>query len=127
MPDTQTVRQRQVQLDEFVERFGRLAGLLNEASHYGPTGRHEIAYSELRAWMLRHYGSMRKHLTPYLGDGRPRGFAEARGDDFEVLFGAPTLHELLRCDDGRLPAVVRRASEALATYRTHLLALATTV
>jgi hypothetical protein len=75
--------------------------------------------------MLGHYGGLRRHVAAYLHTSGPHRNGYASLDEVEGLFSAPTLGELLRCDDGRLPARVRLASEALDRYRAHLSTLAT--
>ncbi|MBX7134536.1 MAG: hypothetical protein K1X67_17840 [Fimbriimonadaceae bacterium] len=121
-PSPKIINERQDQLSGFCERFAQLAALLNEASHYGPSQRQEREYAELRAWMLAHYGDVRRHLTPYLDEGH-RYSVYGGSDALEGLICAPTLGELLRCDDGRLPARVRSVEDALGLYQAHLLAL----
>ncbi|HRI43436.1 MAG TPA: hypothetical protein PLL78_08945 [Fimbriimonadaceae bacterium] len=123
-PD-EALSERQDQLALFRVRFDRLAAILNEASHYGPSHTQERQYAELRAWMLGHYGALRRHVAAYLHSGQAAPIGYSPGDEVESLFSAPTLGELLRCDDGRLPAKVRLASEALERYRAHLSTLAT--
>lgn len=118
-----TVTERQGQLVGFCERFEQLAALLNEASHYGPSHRQEREYAELRVWILAHYGEIRRYLSPYLEEGH-RYSVYGGSDALEGLICAPTLSELLRCDDGRLPARVRTVEDALGLYRAHLTALA---
>lgn len=118
-----TVSERQDQLLGFCARFEQLAAVLNEASHYGPSHRQEREYAELRSWILAHYGEIRRYLTPYLDEGH-RYSVYGGSDALEGLICAPTLGELLRCDDGRLPARVRTVEDALGLYRAHLTALA---
>jgi hypothetical protein len=121
--EVKSLEERQGQLVRFYAAFERLASLLNEASHYGPSTRHELEYAQVRQWMLTHYGPIRRHLAPYMDTlGAPSGYGH--DDEFQTLFASPTLAELLRCDDGRLPARVRRAQEVLMSYGTHLNALA---
>lgn len=130
-PDTtrgmadQAVAERQDELELFRVRFDQLAAILNEASHYGPSTTQERQYAELRTWMLGHYGALRRHITAYLHPNEAVVVGYARLDEIESLYSAPTLGELLRCDDGRLPARVRLAGEALDRYHVHLSALAT--
>ena len=61
-----TVSERQDDLSEFYERYEDLVDVLCGASNYGPDGRLESKYAELRTWMQRNYPAQRLYVVAFL-------------------------------------------------------------
>lgn len=116
-------RDTEVDLSHFEERFQHLVDLLCGAAHAGVTGADRQRYSELRAWFLTHYESLRPRLSRHLGQ-RELDFAlsdsgeSATRDDFESLFLPQELDHLIHSDT--VIARIERTRRALESYRNSL-------
>ena len=120
-----TTEERQHDLIAFYSRYEELVELLCDAAQYGPEGKMESKYEDLRGWMQKHYGSVKHYVAAYLDfdpsdAGQNAHFERQSADAFEALFGAPTLGELLRVDDGSMISRIMRTRRALALYGDHL-------
>lgn len=124
-----TAAARLDQLRDFYERYNDLSEILCDAARYGPTTRLETNYSDVRKWMVSHYGPIRRFVVAYLryDSADARQGLDLHGqsaDAFEALFCASTLGEFLRADDGLMIARMSRTREALHLYGDHLRQLA---
>lgn len=117
--------QRQDDLVEFYTRYEDLVEVLCNASQYGPDGKQEVKYQELRSWMQSAYPALRIYVVAYLKydaqDARQAlDWHGSAGDAFEALFAAPTLEEFLRIDDGQMIWRIERTRTALNRYGEHI-------
>jgi hypothetical protein len=127
-----SVEFRLMELGQFREHFEALVEAVCDAAQYGPTPKLESAYAREQTWIGGKYPDIRLFLVAYLPtmgatweDWNGRSPAEGRRtDDFEALFAARTVDELLRSDNGSMISRINRTREALAAYAEHLRLLA---
>jgi hypothetical protein len=118
-------RERQEELIRFYDRYETLVETLCDSAQYGPEGKLETRYEELRTWMQANYPALRRYVAAYLSYD-PRDAARSLDlhgsgrDAYEALFAANTLEEFLRSDDGQMIARIERTREALSRYGEHL-------
>lgn len=120
-----TLRERQEELIRFYGQYETLIEVLCDAAQYGPDGRLEARYNEVRLWLQSNYPGMRRFVAAYLrydsGDAaRSLDLHGSGRDAFEALFAAPTLDDFMRSDDGRMIERIDRTREALGRYGDHL-------
>lgn len=113
----------------FYSKYEDLVEVLCDSAQYGPDGRLDSRYLELRSWMMSNYPAIRPFVAAFLRyDARDaqksldwHGLA---GDAFEALFAAPSISEFLRLDDGEMIFRIERTRNALNLYGEHLRELA---
>lgn len=121
---TPTLAQRQDDLGTFYAHFECLVEALCDAAQYGPEMKLERRYAELRSLMQREYPGIRPFVSNLIeSDAHHSDRSRRRSDGtdaFESLFSAPTLAELLRCDDGELISRIISTRAALSRYGDEL-------
>jgi hypothetical protein len=120
-----TVQERHEELVRFYRRYEDLVETLCDAAQYGPTGKLEAKYGELRRWMSSNYAPVRRYVVAYLRftpeDAQQGLLTDGKASDaFEALFAAPNLQEFLGVDDGNMISRITRTREALNLYGEHL-------
>jgi len=123
------VLQRQVELNEFTDRYEDLVEVLCSAAQFGPSPKLDAVYTDLRRIYDVQYASLRPFLISYLEfvPNDEQGGLKLCGrplDAFEAIVAATDLHELIRQDDGSMISRINRTREALARYGEHLRLLA---
>lgn len=124
-----TIRERQQELIRFYLNYENLVEVLCDLGTCGPTPGLESTYKSLRDWMFRNYPDVRRYVIAYLKYSAEdaQHSLDINGqaaDAFEALFTAPTLHEFLEHDDGKMIGRINRTREALTMYGHHLRLLA---
>lgn len=120
-----SLKVRQHELVQVYDQFERLVETICDSAQYGPEPALEAKYAESKAWMSKHYGSVRVYVAAYLefdpADAKQSMALHATGEDaIEALYCAPNLREFLSCDDGRMIERILRARTALTYYGDHL-------
>jgi hypothetical protein len=124
-----TIRERQQELVRFYTNYETLVETLCDLATCGPTPNIETTYRTIREWMLSNYPGVRRYVIAYLkysAEDAQQSLDMNGGsaDAFEALFTAPTLHEFLEHDDGKMIGRINRTREALTLYGHHLRLLA---
>lgn len=124
-----TIRERQQELVRFYMNYENLVETLCDLGTCGPTPNLETTYRAIRVWMLKNYPDVRRYIIAYLKYSaedaqQSLDINGQAADAFEALFTAPTLHDFLEHDDGKMISRINRTREALTMYGHHLRLLA---
>ncbi|MCU0315082.1 MAG: hypothetical protein MUC92_00655 [Fimbriimonadaceae bacterium] len=105
--------------EEFAVAYEKLAEIIVDAFHYGPSPSLEEAYSESRAWFLGHYKELKPQMGAFLtaeGAGVAKHFSRTGSggnDSFEHLFCPPTLEILMNTSESQLFRRLNETRQAL--------------
>lgn len=125
----QSASMRHDDLVAFYAKYEDLVEVLCDSAQYGPDGRLDARYLDLRGWMMGNYPQIRGHVAAFLkydtkDAQQSLDWHGLAGDAFEALFAAPSISEFLRLDDGQMIFRIERTRNALNLYGEHLRELA---
>lgn len=125
----QSASSRHDDLVAFYSKYEDLVEVLCDSAQYGPDGKLNARYLELRSWMLANYPNIRGYVAAFLkydtkDAQQSLDWHGLAGDAFEALFAAPSISEFLRLDDGEMIFRIERTRNALNLYGEHLRELA---